>query len=338
MPYFDDYSIEAKFDGVNWTDITPDVIDEIVGSYGLSGDGLDERIAQSGSLKFTLNNGATNSGGLVGYYSPGHANCRSGFGVGLLVRIKFVLDGATVIKWQGRVETGGIKVQTGVYSAKRVDVIAQDWFYQTENYEIRAPVYAQDKRIDQVVPLVLDQMSVQPAGVPKYYDGEYLFESIFDTVREKTTATSELAKLVNSEMGYIYLTRFGLTVEGRYTRYNEKSDLAYIPVLESLSGLLLKEDASYLLLETGDNIILDQVELPDLSDAQMEMDVEYGGSLCNRIRITAYPREVGAVATDILFSLQAPIKLGANSTIKIPFFVTNPISIIIPIWLKMFNV
>src|SRR4030065_1368367 len=75
------YHIDLKLDGVNWTDVTADARAsvEIAVQYGISGTGPADRVAQTGTLSFALDNSEHNSGGLIGYYAPGHANCRNGF-------------------------------------------------------------------------------------------------------------------------------------------------------------------------------------------------------------------------------------------------------------------
>jgi hypothetical protein len=83
----DSYAVEAKFDGINWTDITADVIDTISWKYGILGSGPLDRIGDPGEMSIKLNNTETNSGGVTGYYTPGHPLCRVGFTVGLPVRL-----------------------------------------------------------------------------------------------------------------------------------------------------------------------------------------------------------------------------------------------------------
>jgi hypothetical protein len=68
--YYTDYSVEAKFDGTNWTRINSDIVSTIALEYGIQGANSLVRVADPGKLEFELNNTETNSAGLVGYYSP----------------------------------------------------------------------------------------------------------------------------------------------------------------------------------------------------------------------------------------------------------------------------
>ena len=73
--------VEMKLAGVDgvYTDVSADVLSDLTATYGISGGGPTDRVASTGSMQFQLNNSASNSAGLVGYYSLGHANARSGF-------------------------------------------------------------------------------------------------------------------------------------------------------------------------------------------------------------------------------------------------------------------
>ena len=99
--YFEAWKIEAKFDDLTWTNITPDQVGEVEVEYGIFGNGPLDRVAYPGSMTFRLKNSTQNSARKVGYYSPGHMNCRAGFSPGLPVRITFTLDELKVQKWEG---------------------------------------------------------------------------------------------------------------------------------------------------------------------------------------------------------------------------------------------
>ena len=83
--------IQAELSGINngWSNLTPDVRSEepVKLAYGILGVTATDRVASTGTLTFTLNNSATNSAHLVGYYSPDHVNCRPGFNYGIRIRL-----------------------------------------------------------------------------------------------------------------------------------------------------------------------------------------------------------------------------------------------------------
>lgn len=80
--------------GNGWTDVSEDVhrASEIQWQRGITGTGPAARVAPPGLLTFSLRNDEENSAKLLGYYSPGHANCRAGFrktaGVRFSLRIR----------------------------------------------------------------------------------------------------------------------------------------------------------------------------------------------------------------------------------------------------------
>src|ERR1051326_2132391 len=72
-----------------FVDVTADVFrDPIRLRRGIFGSGPLDQVAAPGTLAFTLNNSEYNSTHTAGYYSPGHASCRSGFGYDVIVRLK----------------------------------------------------------------------------------------------------------------------------------------------------------------------------------------------------------------------------------------------------------
>jgi len=74
-----------------WTDLTSDVVSNISGDYGISGNQINNRVAGTGQLTFTLDNSEGNNYSLTGAYSPNNANCVSGWkkGIPVLFLIQF---------------------------------------------------------------------------------------------------------------------------------------------------------------------------------------------------------------------------------------------------------
>lgn len=315
--YLDHYSVEALLDGEEWADITGDVIENIECQYGIQGNAPTDRVADIGSMAIVLNNTASNSVGLVGYYTPGHPNCRSGFGTGLDVRLRIQHNNAEIIKFQGKIPPQGIQPGTGRYAAAKTRVTVLDWMEQAANHYLTGMELLEDATAEDGIRGVIENMDAQPPGSTSYYDMESTFPTVFDTVRARTTALSEMAKLVHSELGFLYLTPRGLVVEGRFTRTNQLVNLSYIPRSTADSGALHSEDGDYLVTEDDAPLIADQGDSARFDNAQRDMDVSYGKHLYNSVRFTAYPRRVDA-ASVLLFELQNPIQLapGAAATVS----------------------
>ena len=86
-----DLTVDLELDGPQqgWTDVTRDVLVRggVSWDYGLPGPMPRDRVAGIGECRFFLDNGPSNSAGLVGYYAPGHAQARAGFELGMACRI-----------------------------------------------------------------------------------------------------------------------------------------------------------------------------------------------------------------------------------------------------------
>ena len=140
-------SIEMQFSGSDgaWTDIKDDVYvsRQVKATYGIMGEMPKDRMARTGTLDFILRNDDSNSGGLAGYYSPDHANLRSGFAIGAGTRLKFTYSGSTFYKWTGALAkinpaAGiGLTVEEGHYSLDRV-LAADEVFALSTLKEVKA--------------------------------------------------------------------------------------------------------------------------------------------------------------------------------------------------------
>lgn len=316
--YLTSHAIEAKFDGINWTDITSDVIETISFKYGILGSGPLDRIGDPGEIIFMLNNTESNSGGKTGYYTPGHPYCRAGFTVGLPIRLTLTYDGATKTKFYGTIPGDGINIQSGRYSTRSVKVTVKDWMYQSTIHELVSPAFTTNKTISEIVALILANMEKQPLGTD-YRTGYETFGSVFDTTKSTTRAMTEFAKVAFSELGFIYITRGTsdevLRVEGLYTRNDEVGTATPIPVLSTSTPYLITESGDYLTTESGDRLLADTVETPAFDNSMYDISTPYGKELYNRIKATAYPRVIDAASTTILFSLTSVVEISAGATV-----------------------
>jgi hypothetical protein len=127
------YDVQMSFDAgvgpsgriipMTWTTVTDVVRDEGIRIHRGMADAL-ARVAGPGTASFTLRNDAGNSGGLLGYYSTGHANCRSGFGYGMPARIIATYSGNTYVLFSGRIQI--VDPTAGTYRDRRTRVVIVD--------------------------------------------------------------------------------------------------------------------------------------------------------------------------------------------------------------------
>lgn len=312
------WSLEMKFDGSTWTDVSDDVrINDLIrGESGMGDNKATDRVARTGRLTFSLDNSAGNSAGLAGYYSPGHNNARSGFATGIEVRFRVSYDGYTRTKFYGKIAKDGIEPDTGIYGQRRTKITVLDYMNQLSMHELSLPQYTTNKRIDEIMPLIIGGMPIAPEAT-SYDTGVETFTSVFDTVREKTSAMSEINKLALSEWGFVYITHDKdndeiLRVENQNTRSSQR--ITSIPDATVDAGYLLKEDGGYLLQENGDKIVLEQAEEASFFiDTAVNPKISYGKNLANFVTFTTYPRRIDTSAT-VIYSISNAITLGAGET------------------------
>jgi len=130
-----------------WTDVVSDVV--VAGSpahfeYGIRSTNPDELVATTGIGRFVLNNSVRNSGAKLGYYTPGHANVRSGFDEGIQARVKLTYSGVSYYKWVGRIS--GITPVAGLQRERQSLIQAVDWMDQAAAQKISQLAIPSSKR------------------------------------------------------------------------------------------------------------------------------------------------------------------------------------------------
>ncbi len=308
---YDSIVLEGRFDGVNYVDFYEDTIAPITCGYGIFGNGPIDKVGNIGEIKFKLKN-QINSANLLGYYSPGNANCRSGFAPGLKIRLYFVLDGVKIYKWRGIIPTNGINPIPGKNGVRYTEVTAKSWMYRAAIHRLRNVVNTTNKTAAQGIALVLADMDEQPLAVD-YRTCESTFPTVFDMMTSQTTALSEIAKLTQSELGYTYETRHGLMVEGRLTRNEEKAVLDEFP-MATADMEYVWDGVDILIDENGEELLYADSTTAIFDDSQIEMEITRGEQFYNSVKYTVYPRRVDANATTVLYNLASPTLIPASAT------------------------
>ncbi len=282
------YELQLAGGGGAWTDVSADVRAAVPPHihYGISGNGPLDLIASTGEYTFALNNAASNSAGLLGYYSPGHANCRAGFEIGIAARIKIVYGGVTYYKFRGILED--IVPIPGLYGQRLVACRVLDWMDETAKRPTREIATQVGQRADQIIATLRDSLTFQPAASSlAAASTEYPYS--LDTARDGRTAVmSEMAKAVQSDLGQLYIK--GDSVQGGTLRFADRrvrqNAGAALTTLTVQHGLTLGRKRR---------------------------------QLYNRVEVTVHPRRVDTAATTVLYSLDTgslpSIAPGATITI-----------------------
>ena len=321
MPvHFDAIKWYAQFGGTAsaWMEITDDVIRSSnfpTYNYGISGTGVNDRVADTGVMSFQLDNSARNSRHVVGYYSQNNSNKRTGFNAGLPVKMTVTYDDIEKVKFTGYIPPTGITPSPFLLGERKTNITVLDFMEQTAIHDIDLPAYATDKTFSQLAALVFANMPIQPTAT-SYGVCESTLPYLFDNLAGgKTKAMTELQKGALSEFGYCYQLGDGTFVtEGRNTR-TDKTATTKISKTKDDSGRLLLETGDYLLKEDGDKIILDEAIDIDISDYIRNPVVTVGENLATIVSANGYPRKIDGSSDTVLFTLQKAIKIEAGGTL-----------------------
>lgn len=263
----------AHYNALVWTDVSADTkgIVPLVIERGIRDDSPASRVASTGTCTFAMNNLANNSGGVTGYYSPGHASCRAGFTKGAPVRVKLGSDSL----FHGRIRT--IAPTPGKTGGNLTTVLATDYMDAAATFLLEAVPVLEDVTGDQVFHAIVGLMHQQPNGMVTFTGTETYTLALDNTRDEAVSVLQEMHRLAVSELGYAYQLRGGrLVYEARGTRVLNEPN-ASVTLTNTMHGLDVAEVSSVSL---------------------------------NRVQITVHPREIDAAASTVLFELVNPLQIG----------------------------
>ena len=267
-------AIYAKFDGLTWTDISSDVRTVNECFTGNRGGDEGDRVGSVGYLNLVMDNSENNSAGLVGYYSVGHENCRSGFGAGLEIKVEFSFNGQVRAKWTGKV-TPGISPKSGVARSRDTKLTAHDYFGQLAETDLSEIDIAYGKRAEEAIEIILT--SVGSTGITTDFDqGIDTLTSVFSTVRGETPAIQEIDKLVNSERGFLYLNDENTLVFENREHRNSSTSLMKVPLPTSECKKLITPTGKRLVTPAGKYVTVPTLEDVIFDNTMSEMDPQSG--------------------------------------------------------------
>lgn len=251
------HRLRMKLDGVNWTDMTDDVL---LGNghllsyrYGNWSTMPTDLMASGGKLNFDMDNSSANSTGAVGKYSPGHANCLSGFDQGIAVEWSMLYGGTRYYKFLGWLDKPN--PTSDPYNDPHTKCTASDWLTKASVTKIKRLASQSSKRADQGLTTLLTKITEQP-GASSFDTCIETFDTIFDLDRdENDTIYSLLAKLVRSEFGRCYM--IGDTTQGGTLRLMSRHALLTL----TISSGTLAEDADEIEVEYTNDKVYDVLRM-----------------------------------------------------------------------------
>jgi hypothetical protein len=285
--------LEDFAESLYWTEVTDWMRDTgIEVTWGLGSGSPTARVAVTGSLQFDLNNDISNSGQLLGYYSPNHANKRGGFDYSIPVRFS-VTDPASpdapYYKFVGKLVD--ITPEGGEYLSRVTHCRAVDYMDELARMaQPSIPIITNDDSIEIQAKLV-NYVTNKPHAMTPISGGVETFVYGIDVAQDELSAVlQELKRVVDSEPGFLYL-RGG----------------------QSGAGILTCENRQVRQLKTVDWTFDNDMVGLEVTRTRNE--------IINRVRATSYPRTVDSAATTELFRLNTvvPIPAGERISFRAPY-------------------
>ena len=283
---------------------------------------INSLLAETGSLTFSLDN-------RLGYFTPEGPSMWTGWRKGLPTYLEVSYQSRVFRRFYGTIAD---IVFDAIRFGSRVNVSVVDWIDYAARFPLlRLPILL-NKTADTILNDMVAQASVKPKGLALDV-GDFVFPYAYHSTTPKTRALSEMKKLVDSEMGRVYVSKDreqGETLKfERFGARHAWRPLTQLPVsIESPSFLLKANSPTDYVLRAGstkDRIILALVEAAKIEDLFLEgkVSVQYGRYIVNRVNVTAYPSRVDAT-DQVLFTLQEPVPIGSGQTVVIRGNYSNP--------------
>jgi len=265
-----------------WIDITNKVIENIDGYWGLADEKPTTLMADTGEMSLLLNNED-------GQFVPGVTGAIPGWDKGTHIRLVFYNDFERYTRFRGVISE--LDPDAGLFGGDKVGVVVVDWLDYAATHPLLSPAIASDKRSDEMATTIVADMPIAPLNTD-FEEGVTTFDTAFDTLKEKTTAYSELSKITLSEFGPCYLRKdpvYGetLVLENEHTRNG---------------------------LRTADFT---------LDNSMKDIELVYGENVVNRAVLEVFPRYIDANIS-VLWELGSPIVINAGETITIEGYYTDP--------------
>jgi hypothetical protein len=199
-------ALEANFAGTAWTDIYSDVriSNGIQLSRGKTGNTPCDRIASTGVMSFAMDNSTHNSGGTLGWYSPDHANVRSGWGLGMKARLKITYDGTPYYKFRGKIDN--IAPAMGAYRERDVSVSVVDYMDELASHKLGLIPAKSNVRGQELLAAVVTNMPNAPLATD-YDTGDNIYaHGLHSEKDELTTGMNACQKIAQTGMDDICVT------------------------------------------------------------------------------------------------------------------------------------
>jgi hypothetical protein len=200
-------TIEAELSVGAWTDLSQDTVAEagMSVSWGMDGGRPDDNCATPGTFSVTLNNAATVGGGLVGRYSPGHANATAGWDLNTPLRL--TLSDGTTSRVMGPYRVVSLSPEPGIYGSKRVVVTAADWLEEAAQSPVSG---AAPGTAGEFIRSLVDGVAATPEGYDIDSGASPVVYAASGLSGRNDRVLAALKSAAQSDGGHFYLTSAGV--------------------------------------------------------------------------------------------------------------------------------
>jgi hypothetical protein len=305
--------IDLDGDDIPETNITAKVTSDISGQNGTLNSKETDRISPSGNISFEINNDDQAYTGLEF--------------VGKAIAIKLSYVNREKQIFFGHVAPG-YDMGSGDIAPLRIKLTIQDWLHTANQMRLQGLEVATSQRYNEALDTLMGSVTIPPART-EFDVGDEIFPNMFDGSGSKAKVYSELNKLMNSEIGLLYIKHRPdgdgevLRAENMFSRGSLRP-LARVPT-EVTTPPFLKfhgnAGASGILKFHGNAAASGKIKVHKADDAIFDAlhygaEWKVGKSLTNDMTVTNVFRNVDS-ADVILYQLTYPLKIGTGETVTI---------------------
>lgn len=237
--------LDAMLDGATWTSLRSDLsaADPFTWRRGMKGGGPLDNVAAPGFCEFSLKNWADSGGSrLQGWYSPNHANVRTGFTFDIPVRVVATYSSTDYTLWRGRIQT--IEPMPGQYGAQRVRCVARDTMADLAETEVNVAIQI-DKTEVQCLQAIIAALPTDAAPAATAYGSALeTFPYALDNLASGAQAMTGVIAVGDSCQGQIFVAKDGtFTYVNRHTWSTGVSDFTFTEsMLDPEDGIEVPSD------------------------------------------------------------------------------------------------
>lgn len=226
--------------GAGWTDVTDHLTDKpLTISRRFQSSEVDDLVMSPPTFTFQMANWAQGSRP-VAYYSPDHANVRSGWAEGIRVRVRLTANSVTRTVFVGWLEE--IAPEPGVYESQIVECMAAGWLGQAATSGVVGLASALNKRGDELLTALLALTPAQPTATAFAAGTDTFPHAFHDLQPQSSTILDGLDSITRSGFDRIWEKGDGtLVFESRNSRFQATAAAVTLSdVVATYPGLALE--------------------------------------------------------------------------------------------------